>query len=511
MKHLRNLFICIFACIVLTGCGEQAETAEVPVEYTGELTNVTNGAKQEVVKKEIVETPYVSIEIVDEFGDRHEVHYYDEPTLIDDLIVGSTLTLNANEVTTIAGESVNVEYVGTEYTVDHIPLELLTGYTSYDLMRSVYDWHYKEIHTEVTLEGTMTTSGRTVPYAFSDMITKESDGYVFHSVRTMSETVDINTQNQSSVIYSNLESGDSYLNINYEEWEKLEENIVIDSVMDMTQTSDNYIETAYYEESGRYIIEGESVSVENGYIDNLITSALADYDYQYDLLSYTFRAIFDKATYQLIFADYDITYDGVLHSAYDSLELSKFNILMSNIDYNNTDSVLLPDYIGESIYEKNRPKLLCEAYYGVTPEEIDNTWLELNGILSQVPESDTVDEDSETETETEETDEGEEETGEGDSKEKEPVVEEPTVAREDIIAALIEILTTYTTEDIFNLLDYELYGVDGYEDVTELIDTMVITYGNTYEDVDADSDESAEEVSEEQIDDEEDEESEEVD
>lgn len=482
MKQLRNIFACALLCLFVSACGQQAETVEVPVEYTGELTSVSQQAKQEVVKKEIVETPYVLLEVTDELGDRHEVHYYDPLPAVEEFIIGSTLTLQANEITAIVGDTVNVENIGTGYTVEHIPLELLTGYTSYDLMQAVYDWHYKEIHTEVTLEGTMTTGGRTIPYAFSDMITKETDGYIFHSVRTMSETVDINTQNQSSVIYLNLENGESYLNINYEEWNQLEEDVVIDSSMDMTQTSNNYIETAYYEDAGRYVIEGESTNIGDGYIDRLIVEALADYDYQYDLISYTFRAIFDATNMQLIFADYDITYDGILNSAYDTLELSSFNILLSNIDYNNTDSVLLPDYIGESINERNRPKFLCEAYYNVSSEDVTEDWLELNAILSPVEESDILDVDSEAEVETEETDETEEESGETDSDEQEELEPEVIVARESVVSALIEILTTYTTEDIIKLASYELYGVDGYEDVTNLIDLMFVTYGEINED-----------------------------
>lgn len=454
MSRLRTIFISVVLAIALIGCGKESkeESVENEVVYTGELISVSDGAKQEIVNKEIVETPYVSVQILDDIGAMHEVHYYDNLMDSTELIIGSTLTLNANEITTISGETINTEYVGTFYSVDHIPLELVIGKTSYELMSQTSQWYYKEIHSEITMTGTMVADGRTVPYEFNDMVTKETDGQVFHSVQTMSETVDTTQQNESIVVYSDLDSGQSFININYAQWDELSRDTQIDTLMDITQSEVGYEETAYYEESGRYIVEGTSKSLEDGYISGLIKYALSDYDYDNSLLSYTFRAIFDKTNEELIFADYDLTYDGILTSDNDTLELDTFNILISNIAYNNVDTVIMPGYIGDSISERLRPKFLCEAYFDVSPEQITEDWVrsEFNITVEQDEDSESEDIQEEEAFDEEEDREGEDSDGDEDTEEEQP---ERKLDNDLIVRIYIDVLTNVTVDDVSDWID----------------------------------------------------------
>lgn len=472
MKKFRYIIVLLLVTI-LVGCsgpGEsKSDASEVPVQYVGTLVSFSEQEKQEIVKKEIVSTPYVSIIIEDEFGGRQEVHYYDNMVNIDDLVMGSTLTLTANEVTTTSGDLVVTENVGTDFVVDHIPLELVIGMTSYELMNQVHDWHYKEIHTETTVEGIMSSGGRTMDYAFTDMVTKESDGYVFHSVETMSETVDLVTQNESIVIFSDLDDDISYMNINYEEWELLDKGTIIDTNVDIVQGDGTYVETAYYEESGRYIVEGESADFDEGYVSGLIMNVIDSYEYDEDNLSYTFKAVFDATNQQLIFIDYDVIYDGPLSCPTDNLTINKFNILISCIDSNNIDTVPMPAYIEASIAERNRPKFLCEVFYDITPDKVTDRWLT---ITFDIPEEEEVEDDFlgigwPDEDESEEGEEGEEQS--------EPAT--PQRDREALLAYYREALTTVTTETFAEYYAAVNFSVPEEKEVADMMKGFADIYG----------------------------------
>lgn len=514
MKNIKLILLSVIVSIMLTGCSnpfskEDSNKVTDEITITGTLVSKLPGTDQVVEKKEIMNYPYWMLGIQDDFGTTYDIKFRTAlmnegdaivtDAQIEELFIDSTLTVTAYH-NVVTAEGITAEsYDGISFTVDHIPLELITGLTSYDLMNQVHDWHYKEIHTEVTMEGTMTSEGRTMPYAYSDMITKENDGNTFHSVQTLSETVDLVQQNQSIVIYSDLVNDKSYLNINYEQWDKLDDNVIIDTNVDITQSELDYHETAYYLESGRYIIEGEMLSLDSGFVGNLIKDALADYAYFPEKLHYTFRAVIDEATQQLIFTDYDITYDDILMSDYDTLTLTKFNILVSNIAYNNTDTVLLPDYIGESIYERNRPKFLCEAWFGISPAKVTASWIEDTFTLPEDTEHDSDDELLEDLEGTTESEEGLQDSEEG-------VQESEKVERQAVIECYIRVLTTYTTETVKDFLAKDEYESPEEEYIVDIIRGFADIYGDyesdDSEDITDDTDTDEDEDIDEETDDE---------
>lgn len=397
MKKLMGFIISMILIIMLIGCSmpisNGEDTQDIPTEFiTGTLQEIRQDTRTEINKKgESLDTVYIVFSIEDDFGDVYEINFYDtdnqqanidndkltELVPVDDLVAGSTMTLEYRKETIQSGDTVYENLVGISYSVDYVPLELTTGITSYELMNSTYNWHYQQIHSEITLEGTYQSGGRTMDYSLVDMVTKESDGNVFHSVETVATVIDGQEENRSLVVYVDFPDNTAYYNVNYDQWKLVQLGDPVDTNMDISQDESSYTQTSYLQDANEYIIEGTSNDIEAGYVGQLIKGILSEYAYEPSKLSYTMSSIFDAETNQIILSEYVVKYDGTLFTGEDTLTLDKFEIMINYIDGNNTKSVVLPDYIQKSIDERNRPKYLYEVLFGVPAEELTDDWLEL--------------------------------------------------------------------------------------------------------------------------------------
>ena len=423
MKRIYPIIISMVMSIVLIGCSatdlKKDDNSDIPTEYvTGVLDSVREDIRVQTMKDgQTVETPYTVFVIEDDFGELLEINFYDidsltsqtsedsgaveEDGVIDDiamfedtpknsatdaytgfvpvnkLISGSTVTVGYQHVVQQTETVTTEDFIGVSYNVDYVPLELITGITSYQLMDMTYDWHYQQIHSEITLEGTYQSGGRTMDYSLMDMVTKESDGNVFHSVETVATTIDGEEENRSLVIYVDFPTNMGYYNVNYAQWNLIQLDVPVDTMMDINQSEDSYTQTSYTQEANEYLIEGVSADIEAGYVGQLIKGILSEYAYDPNKLSYKMSSVFDAESNQIIFSEYEVTYDGTLFTGDDTLDLSKFEIMINYIDGNNTGSVVLPDYIQGSINERNKPKFLYEVFFGVEIEELTDEWLQL--------------------------------------------------------------------------------------------------------------------------------------
>lgn len=408
MKRVYPLIISMIMSIMLIGCSvpglnKKEEEPEKTIEYlTGTLDSVREDTITQMTKDGEETTSYTVFVIVDDFGDLHEINFYDieniqsieDESAEDDVIdIEDTIEDSTNDYTgfvpisnLISGSTVTIGYyrdnedtsdilIGVSYNVDYVPLELVTGVTSYELLSMTYDWHYQEIHSEITMEGTYKSGGRTMDYSLSDMVTKESDGNVFHSVETIATSIEGKEENRTLVVYADLVNNLAYYNVNYAEWNKVGPDVPIDTKMDISQSEESYTQTSYKQDGSEYIIDGVSSNIEAGYIGGLIKGILSEYAYDPNKLSYTMTSIIDTTNNQIILSEYVVNYDGVLFAGDDELELSKFEIMINFIEGNNTGSVTMPDYIQGSIDERARPKFLYEVFFNKRERELTDKFL----------------------------------------------------------------------------------------------------------------------------------------
>lgn len=275
----------------------------------------------------------------------------------------------------------NVETESTEETLPPT-LEETLGFTAYDLMAGETTYNYQKLNLQSMLDLTVKVKNRNVTHQVSNAMIHEADEDVAYDVITHKDKTGDDFHSTSILTYYSKNDAMKYFNTNYDGW-TYEPYENFDEYYTYQLDTSKVTVDSFEQQGDRLYVNGQASGLSNSSFDSYIKDVLSEYGVSD--CSYTFRAVYDSATREMIMITADVNpMEGLTYE--DNLtELTGMSVSVTPIVNDNESSIDIPEYVyktsgsteetqetqeeptGEQAF--NYDTLLCESLFGITGEQ----------------------------------------------------------------------------------------------------------------------------------------------
>lgn len=275
----------------------------------------------------------------------------------------------------------NVETESTEETLPPT-LEETLGFTAYDLMAGETTYNYQKLNLQSILDLTVKVKNRNVTHQVSNAMIHEADEDVAYDVITHKDKTGDDFHSTSILAYCSKNDAMKYFNTNYDGW-TCEPYENFDEYYTYQLDTSKVTVDSFEQQGDRLYVNGQASGLSNSSFDSYIKDVLSEYGVSD--CSYTFRAVYDSATREMIMITADVNpMEGLTYE--DNLtELTGMSVSVTPIVNDNESSIDIPEYVykisgsteetqetqeeptGEQAF--NYDTLLCESLFGITGEQ----------------------------------------------------------------------------------------------------------------------------------------------
>ena len=262
-------------------------------------------------------------------------------------------------------------------------LEETLGFTAYDLMAGESAYNYQKLNLQSLLDLTVKINNRNVTHQVSNAMIHEADEDVAYDVITHKDKDGDIFHSISILAYYSKNDSMKYTNTNYTGWvyepyENFDEYYTY-------QLDTSKVTVESFEQQGdRLYVNGQASGLTNSAFDSYIKNILSEYGVSD--CPYTFRAVYDSLTREMIMITADVNpMDGLTYED-NPTELTGMSVSVTPVTNDNESSIDVPEYVyktsnpvaGEAQVPEeetsdeqsfNYDALLCESLFGITGEQ----------------------------------------------------------------------------------------------------------------------------------------------
>ncbi len=361
MKKLFSVLSLLFV-VLLVGCSsEEKEKETVPVSYEGEFISYSSSEG----------VNYITI---DNSGIPVTIMMSPDMVMDENILPGYIVSVSVLQYVDGTGE------FATGISTLEVPLEVELGFTGDVLMSQEYDVMYQSLLAQVDYEYLKKVSGRLSSGKIYDSYYIDEDENVIYINIIGRVSIDDVETSWSSMEYIDRLSGDRYYLYNYGDWTHSTTDET--SKITFSVPAESVIVDEFYREGANLVVKGSCSVVDGSYISYLLGQVLSGLKYEVSDYSVTFTAKFDEQTKQLFYAEYNVVFNGdVSDEEGGSVTVNKLSISLSGVDFNNTDTVSIPDYVKSWAPEESSAPVesgdvkLYQSLFGMAAEDVTDEWL----------------------------------------------------------------------------------------------------------------------------------------
>lgn len=221
-------------------------------------------------------------------------------------------------------------------------LEEILGFDGYDLMEGGTTYKYQEVNLKVDVNFTVSVNGRSVRHNVKSTTVHEADENKSYSVITSSDTTDVESISSTTMAYVIVNDNVEYYNDDYSGWR-----------YKTYETDDQYyhygikrsnMEVTLFEQQGdRLYVEGSVTTIGDSDFDKYVKHVLSQYGITTG--DYTFRAVFDSTTREMLMITAEVHSDVELHYGECAGVLDNLSVSVTKVEGNDADLITIPQYI----------------------------------------------------------------------------------------------------------------------------------------------------------------------
>ena len=256
-------------------------------------------------------------------------------------------------------------------------LEETLGFTAYDLMAGETTYNYQKLNLQSTLDLTVKVKNRNVAHQVSNAMIHEADEDVAYDVITHKDKAGDIFHSTSILAYYSKNDSMKYTNTNYNGW-VYEPYENFDEYYTYQLDTSKVTVDSFEQQGDRLYVNGQVSGLSNSAFDSYIKNILSEYGVKD--CSYTFRAVYDSVTREMIMITADVNPMGGLTYEDNPTDLTGMSVSVTPIMNDNESSVDIPEYVyktsnpvaGEEVTQEqsfNYDALLCESLFGITNEQ----------------------------------------------------------------------------------------------------------------------------------------------
>ena len=234
--------------------------------------------------------------------------------------------------------------VETEETETTPPptLEEILGFNGYDLMEGGITYKYQKVNLKVDINFTVSVNGRSVRHNVKTTTVHEADENKSYSVIASSDTTEAESTSSTSMAYIIVNDDVEYYNYDYAGWKYKAYN-TDDQYYHYNISRSSMNITLFEQQGDRLYVEGSVTTLGESDFDKYIKYVLS----QYGAVSgdYTFRAVFDSVTREMLMITADVHSADELHYGDYSGALDNLNVSVTKVEGNDDDLITIPQYI----------------------------------------------------------------------------------------------------------------------------------------------------------------------
>lgn len=261
-------------------------------------------------------------------------------TLILCVTLSLSLTACTGKMPWDKEESV-MEAEGTE-TTPPPTLEETLGFDGYDLMEGGITYKYQEVNLKADTDFTVSVNGRSVRHNVKITTVHEADENKSYSVIASSDTTEVESTSSTLMAYIIVNDDVEYYNYDYAGWKYKVYN-TDDQYYHYNISRSNMNITLFEQQGDRLYVEGSVTTLGESDFDKYIKHVLS----QYGVVSgdYTFRAVFDSVTREMLMITAEVHSADELHYGDYSGTLDNLNVSVTKVEGNDVDLITIPQYV----------------------------------------------------------------------------------------------------------------------------------------------------------------------
>lgn len=221
-------------------------------------------------------------------------------------------------------------------------LEEILGFDGYDLMEGGTIYKYQEVNLKADVNFTVSVNGRSVRHNVKSTTVHEADENKSYSVITSSDTTDVESISSTMMAYVIVNDNVEYYNYDYSGWR-----------YKTYETDDQYyhygikrsnMEVTLFEQQGdRLYVEGSVTTIGDSDFDKYVKYVLSQYGITAG--DYTFRAVFDSTTREMLMITAEVHSDAELRYGECAGVLDNLSVSVTKVEGNDADLITIPQYI----------------------------------------------------------------------------------------------------------------------------------------------------------------------
>lgn len=221
-------------------------------------------------------------------------------------------------------------------------LEETLGFDGYDLMEGGITYKYQEVNLKADTDFTVSVNGRSVRHNVKTTTVHEADENKSYSVIASSDTTEVESTSSTLMAYIIVNDDVEYYNYDYAGWKYKVYN-TDDQYYHYNISRSNMNITLFEQQGDRLYVEGSVTTLGESDFDKYIKHVLS----QYGIVSgdYTFRAVFDSVTREMLMITAEVHSADELHYSDYSGTLDNLNVSVTKVEGNDVDLITIPQYI----------------------------------------------------------------------------------------------------------------------------------------------------------------------
>lgn len=321
---MRKVLLLLGILCALTGCSSKKEVETQPVQYSGLFISYTESDGSVFINIDVDGVERVILLSSDTLPDSSILPGYGVVVIGESYVDGS-------------GE------FATSVVVESVPLEVELGYDGAYLMSKECDTLYQSLLAQVDYEYSINNNGRDI-YGESrtSYYINQDEKAIYINILGNSRLGNI-SDNWSSMEYIDRVTKNRYYNYNYGEWDRSYTRDV--DKVSFALPCEFVNVGSFYREGSNLVVEGSCSSVDGTYIEYLLGQTFEGVDCGSIDTDICFTAKFDETTGLLFYSEYTVIFNGVVPSNDGDINVVSLTILLSGINFNNVDTVDIPDYV----------------------------------------------------------------------------------------------------------------------------------------------------------------------
>jgi hypothetical protein len=235
----------------------------------------------------------------------------------------------------------------TEPTEVYEPtLEELLGFDGYQLVQGDIASKYQELNLQAVIDLTAIVNDRNIQHNIQSTIVHKTDENYSYSAITSTDSIGDNTTNDVLFSYVSINDNLEYYNSNYLGWKHKEYNVQ-EQYYSYSMSTSNMLVTLFEQNGDRLYVEGEVSSLSDSDFDTYMKYVLNQYGLSD--ASYTFRAVYDSGSLDILTLSATVTPIGSAVYGDYQCTIDNMMIAVTNVSYNDTDTVSIPQYVYDDI------------------------------------------------------------------------------------------------------------------------------------------------------------------